>query len=169
MTKKSAYRILLLLLVAVLLAVGIYLLRTLDATSLPADSVIVTRVVDGDTLVVTMSSGERERVRLIGIDTPELARDGRPAQPFAREAADCARRLVADSRVTLEPDPFCADRDDYGRLLRYVWLPDGRLVNEEMIASGCGRAFTRFRFSRIESFRRSEERARASGHGLWGR
>src|SRR3712207_4150278 len=73
----------------------------------------VTHVVDGDTIRL----GE-ERVRLIGVDTPETRRPGTPVQCFAREATAFMKRLVAGRRVRLELD--VEDRDRYGRLLAYV-------------------------------------------------
>jgi micrococcal nuclease len=169
MSRRHFSRALLALLILVMISAGMALVRVIQTAGEPntVAALLVERVVDGDTLVVIMPSGEKERVRLIGVDTPEFARDGRPEQFFAREATACARRLVTGARVTLEPDLFCSDRDDYGRLLRYVWLPDGRLMNDELISSGCGKAFTRFRFSLMEQFKASERRARGQGLGIW--
>jgi micrococcal nuclease len=70
--------------------------------------------------------------------------------------------------IAIEPDPQNADRDKYNRLLRYVYLPDGRLLNAEIIAQGYGHAYTRFPFAKMEEFRALEREARKNGRGLWG-
>ena len=76
--------------------------------------------------------------------------------------------LSAESqRLRLEADPQNANRDKYNRLLRYVYLPDGRLLNAEIIAQGYGFAYTRFPFAKMEDFRKLEREAREAGRGLW--
>jgi micrococcal nuclease len=171
MASRQFARLLLALLAVALLSVGLALVRViLHAGAAEGEALHrVVRVVDGDTLIVETFSGHKERVRLIGVDTPELGREGRRDEFYARRATDCARRLLAGSKVTLESDPLCSDRDEYGRLLRYVRLPDGRLLNEELIKEGCGRAFTRFPFTMMRNFREGERRAREKKEGLWGR
>ena len=77
----------------------------------------VTSVTDGDTIVVRLASGTEERVRLIGVDTPESTGQ---VEPFGREAANFTRERVAGKSVFLEID--VAERDRFGRLLAYVWL-----------------------------------------------
>jgi micrococcal nuclease len=126
----------------------------------------VQRVVDGDTLVL----GSGERVRLIGVDTPELERPNSPVEYFAKEAAAFTKRLAEGKRVKLEYDPANAHiehKDRYGRTLAYVFLEDGTLVNAEIIRQGYGHAYTRYPFSRMQEFRRLEREAREQGSGLW--
>lgn len=79
----------------------------------------VERVVDGDTLIVDLD-GERTRVRVLGIDAPELARDGRPAEPCAEEAEVRAREIVGSGGVTLIGDESQEKYDQYGRLLAFA-------------------------------------------------
>lgn len=94
----------------------------------------VERVVDGDTVVVRID-GERERVRLLRIDTPELARDDRPAECLADRAAAALRALLpAGTTVELATDVEARDR--FGRLLAHVWDADGRWVNGRMLRDG---------------------------------
>jgi micrococcal nuclease len=127
----------------------------------------VQRVVDGDTLVL----GSGERVRLIGVDTPELERPNSPVEYFAKEAAAFTKRLAEGKLVKLEYDPANAHiehKDRYGRTLAYVFLEDGTLINAEIISQGYGHAFTRYPFSRMEEFRRLEREARQKRRGLWG-
>jgi len=70
--------------------------------------------------------------------------------------------------VRLEAGPGTADRDKYGRLLRYVYLPDGNLLNAEIISQGYGFAYTQFPLSKMEEFRQLEREAREASKGLWG-
>jgi micrococcal nuclease len=68
----------------------------------------------------------------------------------------------------LQDDPECRDQDRYGRLLRYVYLEDGTLVNAEIIRQGYGFAYVKYPFSRMEEFRALEREARNKGRGMWG-
>jgi micrococcal nuclease len=98
----------------------------------------VVRVLDGDTIEVELA-GERERVRYIGIDTPEMG-DERPAiRALAFEARRANARLVDGRRVRLELD--VDKRDRYGRLLAYVWVGD-TMVNEALVRSGHAAPYT---------------------------
>ncbi|HET8670277.1 MAG TPA: thermonuclease family protein, partial [Candidatus Saccharimonadales bacterium] len=68
----------------------------------------------------------------------------------------------------LQSDPTNQNRDRYGRLLRYVYLPDGRLVQKEIIANGYGFAYTQFPFQKKDEFVKAEEQAKLAATGLWG-
>lgn len=70
--------------------------------------------------------------------------------------------------VSLELDADTRNRDRYGRLVRYVYLPDGRMLNGEIIAQGYGFAYTKYPFTRMDEFRRLEREAREQ-RGMWGR
>jgi micrococcal nuclease len=122
-----------------------------------------TRVIDGDTIVL---DGE-ETVRLLGIDTPEMDHPNDSVRQFAQEAKDYVKSLVLDRNVRLEYE--WERRDEYGRTLAYVFLPDGRLLNAEIIRNGYGFVYTRKVYSRTEEFRGLEGDAREAGVGLWGR
>jgi len=102
------------------------------------EQALVVDVIDGDTIRIERDDGTVERVRYIGIDTPEIGHaPGERDEPFGREAAQANAQLVADRSVLLERD--VSDRDRYERLLRYVWveLPEGWLmVNGELAARG---------------------------------
>lgn len=89
----------------------------------------VIRIIDGDTIDVRIG-GDVARLRLIGIDTPESGRC------FYAEAGTRLATLLKDAQVLLEADPSQDDRDRYGRLLRFVWLPDGTLVNLVLVREG---------------------------------
>jgi micrococcal nuclease len=125
----------------------------------------VVRAVDGDTLEVALA-GRHERVRLIGVDTPETVKPGTPVQCFGPRASRFAHRRLEHRRVRLV---FGLERRDaYGRLLAYVFL-GRRLVNAELVRRGLARTLaiapnTRFA-SRFERLQRAAARA---GRGLWG-
>ena len=126
----------------------------------------VSRVVDGDTIVVRIAGAE-DRVRYIGVDTPETVDPRKPVQAFGPEATALNKSLVQGQRVCLEKDT--TERDRYGRLLRYVWLADGRLVNEELLLAGFATVVTyppdvKYVESRYLPAQRA---AREAGRGLW--
>ncbi len=97
---------------------------------------VVSRVVDGDT--IDLESGER--VRYIGMDTPETVDPRRTVQCFGKEASERNKELVVGKKVRLEKD--VSETDRYGRLLRYVYLEDGTFVNVELVKEGYARALT---------------------------
>lgn len=121
----------------------------------------VIKVLDGDTLLLE-KIGE---VRLIGVDTPEIYHPVKPLQYFATEASDFVRKLVEGQRVRLTFDRERLDK--YGRTLAYVYLPDGRCLNEEIIRQGYGFALTRYPFRYREKYTRLEAEAKEKGRGLW--
>jgi micrococcal nuclease len=121
---------------------------------------------DGDTIVVDMSGAE-EKVRFIGVDTPETHDPRKVVQCFGQAAADFTKNLIGQNNVRLEADPLGTNRDRYNRLLRYVYLPDGRLVNAEIIKQGYGFAYTSFPFTKADEFRQAERQAREGNKGLW--
>jgi micrococcal nuclease len=140
-----------------------------------ADLSSVRRVVDGDTL--TLSNGEK--VRLLGIDTPELhhseklVRDARRSgrdiatiQKLGKRAADFTASLVEGKEVRLEFD--VRKRDKYGRLLAYVYLKDGTFVNERIVEEGYAQVMTIPPNVRYAShFLALQMKARKEGKGLW--
>lgn len=129
-------------------------------TTIPAgDHATVDFVIDGDTVEVLLD-GDVYRVRYIGVDTPE--RD----EPFYAEATAANRGLVDGAEVILVRD--VSETDQYGRLLRYVYLTDGTFVNAELIAQGYGRVVT---FppdvAQVDYFSDLQTAAREQGTGLW--
>ena len=127
----------------------------------------VTKVVDGDTFDVLLD-GKTERVRLIGIDTPETVDPRKPVQCFGIEASNTAKTLLSGKRVRLERDPTQDDRDVYGRVLRYAYVEDGPFFNQYMIAEGYAHEYTyEIPYQFQQAFRDAERAARESGRGLW--
>jgi len=126
----------------------------------------VTSVQDGDTITVRVD-GRSEKVRLVGIDSPEM-KDERPGYREAAIAArDYARSRLKGKTVTLEPDGRQDDRDKYARLLRYVILGDGTNFNEELVRKGYARVYDRFSFTMKPQFKESESEAKRERIGLW--
>lgn len=139
------------------------LLLTLPQNIFARDKMFVRYVIDGDTLV--LKSGEK--VRLIGVDTPESKRRNTPVQYFALEAAAFSKKQAEKQWVELEYGD--ERRDAYDRILAYVYLPDGRMLNAELIKEGYAFAYTRFPHKYLDEFRQYERDARFKAKGLWGR
>jgi micrococcal nuclease len=125
------------------------------------DFVRVRKVIDGDTIL--LNNGEK--VRLIGVDTPETKHPQKSVQRFGKEAYLFTKRMAEGKEVRLEFD--WQKRDKYGRLLAYVYLLDGTFLNAEIIKQGYGFAYTRFPFKYLEEFRKYEREARENKMGLW--
>jgi len=126
----------------------------------------VVEVNDGDTITVK-SNGREERVRFIGIDTPEKNHPEKPVQCFAEAASRRLEVLINNQSVALQADPQNSNRDRYDRLLRYVYLPDGRMLNQIMVAEGYAFAYLAFPHSRLDQFEQLENTAREKKLGLW--
>ena len=121
---------------------------------------------DGDTVSVDMD-GKTEEIRFIGVDTPETQDPRKAVQCFGQAASAYTKQLIGDQAVRLEADPLSSNRDRYGRLLRYVYLPDGRLVQAEIIKAGYGFAYTSFPFAKSDEFSAYQQEARLQEQGLW--
>lgn len=133
---------------------------------------VVDRVVDGDTIKVTID-GREESVRMIGIDTPESVKPDSPVECFGPEASAFAAEALDGASVVLEFDESQGYRDRYERVLAYVWRvePDGslRLFNEEAVESGLAiaRRYGDVPFSWEPELMAAQERATSAGRGLW--
>src|SRR6266511_2500733 len=115
----------------------------------------VTYVVDGDTVDVRLTSGRTERIRLIGIDTPERGRCD------AAEATTYARSLAQGRAAVLQGDATQPTRDRYGRLLAYVWIGD-RDLGYQQLARGLARVYVYDR-----AFQRAERAGKTRSDGIW--
>lgn len=126
----------------------------------------VTEFYDGDTIAVDMNGAE-EKVRMIGVDTPETHDPRKPVECFGKAASEFTKNLIGDDPVRLEADPTNSNRDRYQRLLRYVYVPNGTLVNAEIIKQGYGFAYLSFPFQKMSEFKQYEDEAQAGNKGLW--
>lgn len=130
----------------------------------------VIRAVDGDTLLVR-TAGQRERVRILGIDTPETVKPGAPVQRCGPAASARAKAWVrSHPRVRLVTDPSAPDRDQYGRLLRYVEpRGGGRDLSTVQVAAGLAKVKAYGQdLDRLDDLRSAQRRARRADRGLWG-
>ncbi len=134
----------------------------------PPSGGVVEHVVDGDTVDVVLGD-RQERVRLIGIDTPEVYVADGPPECYGPEASAFTKQLLPEgTEVRLERD--VVGRDDYGRLLAYVYrADDGRMVNELIVAAGFAQPLTIPPNSTFaHRFVAAAREAEAAGLGLWG-
>jgi micrococcal nuclease len=128
----------------------------------PKGYVMVAKAIDGDTLELA----DGRMVRYLGIDTPETVDPRKPVQCFGHEASDYNRSLVQGKAVRLVKD--IEDTDKYGRLLRYIYLEDGTMVNLTLVAGGYARSLTwPPNITHAKEFLAAERDARSSGRGLW--
>lgn len=132
------------------------------------EKVLVTKVVDGDTIEINNS----QTVRLIGIDTPETVDPRRPVGCFGKEASNEVKSLLSGKEVILQKD--VSETDKYQRLLRYVFLPleDKQIlfVNDYLVREGFAKVLTYppdVKYN--EQFRQAEREARENIRGLWGK
>jgi micrococcal nuclease len=170
------------LILLVLLAVIVYVAYKISPSSFKGiihsseEKLIVKRVVDGDTFVMS----NNERVRLIGIDTPEkfqssklekdaerTGKDKKAIQELGKVASEYVKNMVEGKVVTLVRDGKSSDKDKYNRLLRYIYLEDGTCVNAKIIEDGYANAYTKFPFDKEIEFRKLEKEARTNKRGLW--
>ena len=159
-----------------LLIVGIVILAmpTLSITQPPYPAVTfdedkayrILRVIDGDTIEVEYE-GKDEKVRLIGVDTPETVHPNKPVEPYGRQASAFTKNLLLGESVYLKYGE--ERRGKYDRLLAYVYrAPDGLFVNLELVRQGYGRAYTKYPFEHMKAFVEYEKIAQSANKGLWG-
>lgn len=129
----------------------------------------VVAVIDGDTLDIDAPDGDRPatRIRLLGVDAPETQHPRLEPMFFGKEATDFVRDRAEGKQVTVLLDTVAGHRDRYGRLLAYVVLPDGEVLNEAIIRRGLGYADLRFEHSHYEAYREWMDAAIAQRTGLW--
>ena len=148
-----------LLSIALVLAV----LPGLARSAAPGPTVTVRHVVDGDTVILA----DGRHVRLIGINAPELGRDGTPDQPLARDAHLTLQRLIGRRQVRLAVG--IDNYDHYGRLLAHIVLEDGRTAQQHLLRRGLASVIAyppNLRY--LKRYRRAEAAARQAGLGIWG-
>ena len=151
--------------VLILLIPTLFTIWTFTGGDPRGEWVLVTHVTDGDTIGV--GRGWRyEKVRLIGVDTPETVHPEKPVEFFGPEASEFTKKQLEGKKVHLEFEPS-AQYDDYGRLLAYVLFMDGTLFNAELIKQGYARVIALSPFHRYKEFRLHEKEARVAGLGLW--
>lgn len=142
------------------------LIQEQSQTEASLSGFLVTRVIDGDTIEIE----GREKVRYIGIDTPETVDPRKPVACFGKEASEENKKLVLGKAIILEKD--ISETDKFGRLLRYVYIKekDGKtiFVNDYLVREGYAKASTfppDVKFA--NQFLLAEKEARETKKGLW--
>lgn len=143
-------------------------------------SYLVKKVFDGDTFEIEIG-GKSEKVRMLGIDTPEkwssdkfdrdadrTGKDKETIKKLGTLSSEFTTRLIGGKKVILEPDAKGDNKDKYGRLLRYVYLEDGTFVNLKIVEEGYANAYRKFNVSKQSEFIEAETVAREKKKGLWG-
>lgn len=126
----------------------------------------VSRFTDGDTITVNMN-GRQEKIRFIGVDTPETHKPNAPVQCYGPAAAAYTKNTIGNHKVRLASDPESTNRDRYNRLLRYVYLDDGRFMNKLLIENGYGFYYPYFPFTKSGEFSEAQKSAQDAVKGLW--
>ena len=138
-----------------------------DSSTLTDELSEVVRVVDGDTITVNIGS-KKETLRLIGINSPETVDPRKSVECFGKEASEFAKSELTGKSVRLESDPSQGERDKYGRLLRYVFLPDGTDFNLLMIKNGFAYEYTyNLPYKYQIEYKKAQNLAKNSKVGLW--
>lgn len=138
----------------------------LETDSEGRDLFLVTKVVDGDTVEVEID-GKLEKLRLIGVDTPETVDPRKKVQCYGKEASEFTKATLLGKSVRLERDQSQDERDKYGRMLVYLWLDDS-LFNERLIAEGYAHEYTYQKpYYYQERFKTAQNLARENLLGLW--
>lgn len=132
----------------------------------------VVHMIDPDSYIV-MRDGKITKIQLIGVDAPEVnVYDGKKnRQCFGGEAEDLAANLFfkENREITMENDAAAGETDPYGRSLKYVYLADGRMLNEELIKEGLARVYydSEHNYSEHDKFENLQEEAKKENRGLW--
>ena len=140
------------------------------ASPTPATATVL-RALDGDTLDVRDDTRGRLRIRVLGIDSPEVHKPpGWPVGCWGPEAAKFAADMLTGQRVALVSDPSQDSHDRYGRTLSYVEMADGRDFSVTTVAAGMARSYVYDRkpVSRYPDIAATEDQARNARRGLWG-
>ena len=141
------------------------------AEAVSATGGVVDRVIDGDTVDVRLSTGDDPvRVRILGIDTPETVNPDAPVQCWGPEASAWAHQQLDGTTITVNADPMADDTDRYGRLLRYVLLPDGSNYSVRAAETGMARAYIYQgqHLTEAANITAAQALAQSTGAGLWG-
>lgn len=123
-------------------------------------------MIDGDTVVVRLTNGREEKIRVVGIDTPETVDPRKPVQCFGPEASRRMHVLLDGRAIELQSKPD-EDRDKYGRLLRYI-SSGGKDIGAELIVEGYARSYIYFPHPRLSLYNALQREAKAAKRGLWG-
>ncbi|QFR39658.1 PKD domain-containing protein [Candidatus Gracilibacteria bacterium 28_42_T64] len=132
--------------------------------------VMVERVVDGDTIVIKYQNGKTEKLRLVGVDTPETKHPKKEVQFYGKEASNFTKMMLEGKNIVIKQN-VRNYRDKYGRLLGYVYLPGKEekdiFFNKLLIEKGYARAYLRFPFQYSVQFKKAQNKAKKQRIGIW--
>jgi len=171
MTKSNQKKLAKLIVALILVGIGVFnQLKTKEGVKLDTVEVgyyDVISIADGDTITVDME-GKKEKIRFIGVDTPEVAHNANEtSQCYADKAKAFTEASIDGKRVKLVADEKGSNRDKYGRLLRYVYNYQNMELDETLVAEGYGFAVDGFSYSRKEEFLDTMRDAESGKKGLW--
>lgn len=172
MTKTNQKKLTRLIVALILVGVGAFhQLKGKDGVQLDTSRVgyyDVVSVADGDTITVDMD-GKKEKIRFIGVDTPEIYHGGStpPSECYADKAKAFTEASIDGKRVKLVADEKGSNRDKYGRLLRYVYNYQNMDLDETLVSEGYGFAVDGFSYSRKQEFLDTMKDAETGRKGLW--
>jgi len=140
-----------------------------DIDKYQGNNFTVIKVVDGDTIDIDIPDGKYQstRIRLWGVDTPETKKSPKGEMYFGSQASQFTTDLVLEKSVTIHLDKTRDTRGKYGRLLAYIELSDGRILNEVLISEGCAYADLRFKHNFFNKYKQMDSIARKLKKGLW--
>jgi micrococcal nuclease len=170
-TKPKAYLLAIIIFVCIF-GLAVFASKTINIHAILPVHVVqpgfykVTEVYDGDTIAINMN-GTTEKIRMIGVDTPETHKPNTPVQCYGPEASNYTKQLLTGKTVRLEADPTGDNRDRYDRLLRYVYSEQDILVDQALIEQGLGFAYLSFPFEKSATFAAAQEQAKSGNLGLW--
>ncbi len=141
--------------------------QKIKSDELPENTYPVIKVIDGDTIDVLIDN-QKARVRLLGINSPESVDPRRPVECFGKESKKFLESIISGQVVELVTDPEKPNTDEYGRLLRYVYLGN-QFVNQTLIDEGYAYEYTYHNEDYLfqDDFKQSEQTARSEEKGLW--
>lgn len=140
-----------------------------DYTKLLSVTVTVVDVIDGDTIKIKFADDSTEKIRLLGIDTPEKNDTHKTVECFSNEASAYLKDLIGDKSIDLKKDKSADNRDKYKRLLRYAYTSDGEDIDLKMIKDGYAYALTKYPMDakKKKEYKNAENDARKNPRGLW--
>lgn len=172
LTKRNKKKLAQLITALIITIVGFYW----QAAEAPVNSLDISQagmykvvsIADGDTITVDME-GKKEKIRFIGVDTPEIHHGGStaPTECYGDLATNFTTELIAGQRVKLVADSKGSNRDRYGRLLRYVYNFEDKPIDQLLVSEGYGFAVSGFAYSKKEQYLELMDQAEAADRGLW--
>ncbi|MFH1456797.1 MAG: thermonuclease family protein [Patescibacteria group bacterium] len=130
-------------------------------------NITISRVVDGDTVEFTCN-GKDEKIRIIGIDTPETVHPSKPVQCFGKEASQKMKKIAENKKAILKKGQGSENRDKYGRLLRYIEI-NNQDIGAEMIKNGYAFSYKIYPHEKLDEYNQLEKDVRETEKGLWGK